>query len=148
MSLRKENKSFCTPNGWRLATVEEAKNGLEAIKEPGFLNKWDRVRLLDGWILGPGYDLQMGKDLQIGNDFRGCLGYMLLITINPGEHLSSGSAYEDVHLSDFGREVALFLCVDDWNYEVVYWLLNSWSNSNIMDLADVRGGSLKIQRCC
>ncbi|GLJ21879.1 hypothetical protein SUGI_0409160 [Cryptomeria japonica] len=54
------------------------------------------------------------------------------------------AAYADVHLSDRGKEVALLLCVDDWNYEVVYWLLNFWSNSETMKVGDVRGGNLSF----
>ncbi|KAH9289768.1 hypothetical protein KI387_033885 [Taxus chinensis] len=73
MSFEVVERSYFTPNGWRLATFEEAKNGVEEIKEKGLLKKWDRVRLLDGWILGSGYDFRMG------NDFKGCLGYMLLV---------------------------------------------------------------------
>ncbi|GLJ22090.1 hypothetical protein SUGI_0414130 [Cryptomeria japonica] len=53
-----------------------------------------------------------------------------------------GGGYANVTLSDRGKEVALFLCVDDWNYEVVYWLLNSWSNTETMDVGDVRGGNI------
>ncbi|XP_057844043.1 uncharacterized protein LOC131053452 [Cryptomeria japonica] len=56
--------------------------------------------------------------------------------------IHAGGAYADVFLSDRGKEVALLLCVDDWNYEVVYWLLNSWSNSQMMNGGEVRGGNI------
>ena len=57
--------------------------------------------------------------------------------------MSPGTPYADVNLSELGKEVALFLCVDDWNLEVVYWLLNSWSKSRtMMKQSDVRGGNV------
>ncbi|GLJ21891.1 hypothetical protein SUGI_0409340 [Cryptomeria japonica] len=65
-----------------------------------------------------------------------------LLEIISGEGDPTGAAYADVHLSDRGKEVALLLSVDDWNYEVVYWLLNFWSNSETMKVGDVRGGNL------
>ncbi|GLJ21898.1 hypothetical protein SUGI_0409430 [Cryptomeria japonica] len=80
MAFKKVERSYhSTPNGYRLATFEEASNELKSIEEQNLLNTWDRVRLLDGWITGPGYNFEMG------NDFKGCLGYMLLI-----ENESSG----------------------------------------------------------
>ncbi|GLJ10139.1 hypothetical protein SUGI_0122860 [Cryptomeria japonica] len=51
---------------WKAAV--QARDGLERIKEQNILKQWDRVRLLDGWIPGPGYNFEMG------NDFSGCLG--------------------------------------------------------------------------
>ncbi|KAH9289771.1 hypothetical protein KI387_033888, partial [Taxus chinensis] len=135
MSFEVVERSYFTPNGWRLATFEEAENGLEEIKEKELLKKWDRVRLLDGWILGSGYDFRMG------NDFKGCLGYMLLVPAQTAPD-PNGSAYAGLDISDSQKQVALFLCVDDWNYEVVYWLLNSWDQTQSMDLADVREGSI------
>ncbi|XP_057844089.1 uncharacterized protein LOC131053482 isoform X2 [Cryptomeria japonica] len=134
MDFKKVERSYySTPNGYRLATFDEVKNGLPMIKEQNILNKWDRVRLLDGWITGPGYNFEMG------NDFKGCLGYMLLIQIK-----ESGGTYANVHLTERGKEVALFLCVDDWNYEVVYWLLNSWSNSETMNIGEVIEGNILL----
>lgn len=103
---------FSTPPGWRLATFKETEERLETIKKQNILEKWDRARLLDGWITGPGYNFEMG------NDFKGCLGYMLLIKTQ-----SSGFPYDNVILSPEEKEVALFLCADDWNYQVVYWLM-------------------------
>ncbi|KAH9314593.1 hypothetical protein KI387_023220 [Taxus chinensis] len=132
MSLKVVERSYCTPNGWRLATYEEAKNGVESIKEQGLLGKWDRARLLDGWISGPGYNFQMK------NDFRWCMGYMLIIQTQP----TSGSAYVDVSLGDLGKEVALLLCAEDWNLEVIYWLFNCWSKSELMDIRDLRDGNI------
>ncbi|XP_057844990.2 uncharacterized protein LOC131054475 [Cryptomeria japonica] len=126
-----ERSYYSTPFGWRLATFDETRNGLEKIKEKNLLNKCDRVRLLDGWITGPGYNFKMG------NDFKGCLGYILLIRTE-----ASGCAYADVNICDTQKEAALFLCADDWNYEVIYWLLNSWTKTDTMDLQDVRQGRI------
>ncbi|GLJ35194.1 hypothetical protein SUGI_0708350 [Cryptomeria japonica] len=128
-----ERSYYSTPFGWRLATFDETRNGLEKIKEKNLLNKCDRVRLLDGWITGPGYNFKMG------NDFKGCLGYILLIRT---EASVSGCAYADVNICDTQKEAALFLCADDWNYEVIYWLLNSWTKTDTMDLQDVRQGRI------
>ncbi|GLJ21895.1 hypothetical protein SUGI_0409390 [Cryptomeria japonica] len=73
-AFKKVQRSYhSTPNGWRLATYEEAKNGLGTIKKKNLLKRWDRVRLLDGWMTGLGYNYEMG------NNFKGCLGCMLLI---------------------------------------------------------------------
>ncbi|XP_057844057.2 uncharacterized protein LOC131053463 [Cryptomeria japonica] len=55
-----------------------------------------------------------------------------------------GDPYAGVILSEREKEVALFLCVDDWNYEVVYWLLNSWTNYETMNVGDVRRGNIPI----
>ncbi|GLJ35181.1 hypothetical protein SUGI_0708090 [Cryptomeria japonica] len=129
-----ERSYFSTPTGWRLATFEEARDGVDMIKEHNILEKWDRVRLLDGWILGWGYDFKMG------NDFKGCLGYMLLVQTH-----ASGFAYADVNISDPQKQVALFLCADDCNYEVVYWLFNSWAKTDSMDLQDVVGGRIPFR---
>lgn len=38
--------------------------------------------------------------------------------------------------------MALLLCCEDWNYEVVYWLLNSWDKTKTMDPRDVRDGMI------
>ncbi|GLJ21899.1 hypothetical protein SUGI_0409440 [Cryptomeria japonica] len=65
-----------------------------------------------------------------------------IVLIDAEESIEAVAAYADVHLSGRGKEVALLLCVDDWNYEVVYWLLNFWSNSETMKVGDVRGGNL------
>ncbi|GLJ38248.1 hypothetical protein SUGI_0778660 [Cryptomeria japonica] len=136
-SFKKVNRSYhSTPDGWRLATFEEALNGLESNMVQQHLGEWESARLLDGWISGAGYDYE------IGQEFRSCMGYMLLIQTQTSAQNASGTPYADVNLSELGKEVALFLCVDDWNFEVVYWLLNSWSNSMTMNLAHVRGGKL------
>ncbi|XP_057844086.1 uncharacterized protein LOC131053479 isoform X2 [Cryptomeria japonica] len=83
VAFRKVERSYeSTPNGWRLATYEEAKKGLQTIKNKNLLKRWDRVRLLDGWITGPGYNFEMG------DDFKGCLGYMLLIQTQASGMLS------------------------------------------------------------
>ncbi|KAH9293491.1 hypothetical protein KI387_041307, partial [Taxus chinensis] len=83
MHFKVVERSYCTPRGWRLATYEEVKNGLKGNEVQGLLKEWDRVRLLDGWILGSGYDFEMG------HDFRSCLGYMLLIETQSPENEDS-----------------------------------------------------------
>lgn len=55
------------------------------------------------------------------------------------------SIYADVTLTERGRDVALLLCAYDWNYEVVYWLLNSWKNSDTLNLLDVRQGRIPLR---
>eukprot|EP01018_Ginkgo_biloba_P011064 Gb_27687 [translate_table: standard] len=128
MEFGKENRSCQIPCGFRLATVDEAKQNLEGIKP--LLNKWDNVRLLDGWMsAGPDGDIER---LEVG--FRHRLGYML---ITPTAEVSAGGSargaevYGEVAVNEKGKQAALFLCVEDLNYEVVDWLLNSaWPNAN------------------
>ncbi|KAH9316707.1 hypothetical protein KI387_025334, partial [Taxus chinensis] len=120
MEFRKDRRSCRTESGWRLATVEEAKDYLESIKRGDLLEEWDRARLLDGWIGGSGYDFHV----QVG--FRSCLGYMLVVPASPIPEISAsdyrdGCLYSKVRLNEEGRNAALFLCCEDWNYEVVSW---------------------------
>ncbi|XP_059068681.1 uncharacterized protein LOC131859143 [Cryptomeria japonica] len=129
-------RSYTTPPGWRLATVQEARDNLEMIKQQEWDCEWERARLLDGWIIGPRYDFQ------IGDDFRIFLGHMLVIQIQGDSHDLRRSIYAGVTLTDIGREVALLLCAHDWNYEVLYWLLNSWEKRDPLDLSDVREGKI------
>eukprot|EP01018_Ginkgo_biloba_P011071 Gb_27040 [translate_table: standard] len=128
MEFRKENRSCQIPSGFRLATVDEAKQNSEGIKP--LLNNWDNVRLLDGWMsAGPNGDIER---LEVG--FRHRLGYML---ITPTAEVSAGGSargaevYGEVTVNEEGKQAALLLCAEDLNYEVVDWLLNSaWPNAN------------------
>eukprot|EP01018_Ginkgo_biloba_P011236 Gb_08864 [translate_table: standard] len=134
MEFRKENRSCQTPRGSRLATVEEATQNLERIKS--LFNKWDKVRLLDGW-------LSVGADGEIRGPevgFRHGLGYMLIIITRPALEISAdGSApgaegYGEVVMNEEGKQSALLLCAEDLNYELVDWLLNfAWPNVNKED---------------
>ncbi|XP_057863598.2 uncharacterized protein LOC131071677 isoform X2 [Cryptomeria japonica] len=132
MDFRKLERFCRTGPDYRLATVKEAKANLEWIKRNNLLEKWDRARLLDGWIGGAGYDF----NVQVG--FRSCLGYMLVVETPTPEISNTGNSdpalYSNVPLSNEGRSAALFLCCEDWNYEVLHWLIEghkdqdrSWS---------------------
>ncbi|GLJ23487.1 hypothetical protein SUGI_0444960 [Cryptomeria japonica] len=120
MLFRKLERSSQTPPGWRLATVKEAQDNRDSIRH--LLAKWDRVRLLDGWIGGEGYYFK----LQEG--FRPCLGRMLVVE-SPTPQISDADdrkalLYSDVpELSEEGRSAAFLLCCEDWNEEVLHWLL-------------------------
>ncbi|XP_057869508.2 uncharacterized protein LOC131076382 isoform X1 [Cryptomeria japonica] len=133
--------SYCTEPGWRLATSQEAKHNLEMIKKEGLLKGRQKARLLDGWIS------QGRGGLRIGDDFRRNLGHMLVIQIQPSLNYSSGnsdsarSIYSDFALTLKRREVALLLCAYDWNYEVVYWLLNCWERGDTFNPVYVREGN-------
>ncbi|KAH9294881.1 hypothetical protein KI387_038469 [Taxus chinensis] len=131
-SMEVVERSYYTPPHCRLATFKEARDNVEVIKQLSLLKGWDwgTARLLDGWICGPRYNFQMG------DDFRRCMGHMLIIQIEaPANSINSGdphivrSVYADVMLTNKEKEVALLLCVQDWNYQVVYWVLNSWDKS-------------------
>ncbi|GLJ18774.1 hypothetical protein SUGI_0335250 [Cryptomeria japonica] len=122
------SRSLKTRSGWRLATVKEAEENRESIKSINWSTRWDRARLLDGWIGGSAYDFRP----KVG--FRSCVGYMLLTkqSHSPLSEISSSDEmgkgwYSEVTLTEEGRRAALFLCCEDWNYEVVCWLLNCWS---------------------
>eukprot|EP01018_Ginkgo_biloba_P010746 Gb_11502 [translate_table: standard] len=122
MEFRKENRSCQTPRGFRLATVEEATQNLERIKP--LLNKWDKLRLLDGW-LSAGADGEI-RGPEVG--FRHGLGYML-ITRPALEMSADGGApgaggYAEVAVNEEGKQSALLSCAEDLNYEVLDWLLN------------------------
>eukprot|EP01018_Ginkgo_biloba_P010706 Gb_03697 [translate_table: standard] len=129
MEFRKENRSCQTPPGFRLATVEEATENLERIKT--LLDKWDKVRLLDGW-LSTGADGEI-RGPKVG--FRHGLGYML-VTRSALDISADGSApwaegYREVEVTEEGKQSALLLCAEDFNCEVVDWLLNfAWPNVN------------------
>eukprot|EP01018_Ginkgo_biloba_P010908 Gb_30946 [translate_table: standard] len=127
MEFRKENRSCQTPRGFRLTTVEEAKQNLERI-EP-LLNKWDKVRLLDGWLTA-GADGEI-RGPEVG--FRHGLGYMLIVEISEGSAPGT-EGYGEVVVNEEGKESALLLSTEDLNYEVVNWLLN---NKNDYELARV-----------
>ncbi|XP_057841088.2 uncharacterized protein LOC131050819 isoform X2 [Cryptomeria japonica] len=127
MALKRMDRSCRTGPDYRLATVKEAEAYLEWIKHNDLLGEWDRARLLDGWIGGAGYDFHV----QVG--FRSCLGYMLVVEVgeSPTSEISSTddrneNLYSEVpKLSKEGRSAALFLCCEDWNYEVLHWLIES-----------------------
>ncbi|GLJ35642.1 hypothetical protein SUGI_0716420 [Cryptomeria japonica] len=137
-------RSYCTKPGWRLATFQEANENLQMIKQQGLLKGGERARLLDGWISGSSYS----NDIQMRDEFRSCLGHMLIIQLHPSISYSAGnsnhlrSIYADVKVDQKGREAALFLCSEDWNYEVVYWLLNFWEKKEIFESVDVREGNI------
>eukprot|EP01018_Ginkgo_biloba_P011034 Gb_30856 [translate_table: standard] len=127
MEFRKENRSFQTPSGFRLATVKEATQNLERVNP--LLNKWDKVRLLDGWMSAP----RDGEIQRPKVGYKHGLGYMLITTTSEisGERNSHMSEmYGEV--SEEGKQAALLLCAEDLNYEVVDWLLNSaWPAVNV-----------------
>ncbi|XP_059065336.1 uncharacterized protein LOC131857170 [Cryptomeria japonica] len=137
-------RSYCTQPGWRLATSQEANDNLEMIKQQGLLKGRQKARLLDGWI-------SRGRGgLRIGDDFRRNLGHMLVIQIQPSLSNSSGnsdsarSIYSDFALTLKRRQVALLLCAYDWNYEVVYWLLNCWERGDTFNPVYVREGNISF----
>ncbi|XP_059075438.1 uncharacterized protein LOC131076693 [Cryptomeria japonica] len=117
-NFRKVERSSQTPPGWRLATVKEAQE--YSIRH--ILDDWDRVRLLDGWIGGSGYYVNVQER------FRPCLGYMLVVE-SPTPQISDADdrkalLYSEVpELSEEGRSAAFLLCCEDWNEEVLHWLL-------------------------
>ncbi|GLJ23619.1 hypothetical protein SUGI_0447290 [Cryptomeria japonica] len=122
MALRKEPRSCQTPHGWRLATVEEANNNLKWMTDNNLLEKWDLARLLNGWIGGSAYAFDVQEA------FRSCLGYMILIEsstpeISHADDRSAGLYSEVPPLSNEGRSAAVLLCSEDWNVEVLYWLM-------------------------
>eukprot|EP01018_Ginkgo_biloba_P011035 Gb_18515 [translate_table: standard] len=116
MEFKKEKRSCQTPSGFRLATVEEATQNLQRIKP--LLNKWDAVRLLDGWVsASPDGEIERPE---VG--FRHGLGYMLITPtpqISAGESSPGAETYGDqVSVTEEGKQAALLLCADDFNYEV------------------------------
>ena len=60
---------------WRLASVEEVKRNLEEIKSQGILERWSILRLLDGWVMGSGYNYE----IQQGYKSNTVMGNMLLL---------------------------------------------------------------------
>eukprot|EP01018_Ginkgo_biloba_P010913 Gb_30943 [translate_table: standard] len=137
MEFKKVNRSCETPRGFRLATVEEATQNWERI-EP-LLVKWDRVRLLDGW-------LSVGADGEIRGPevgFRHGLGYMLILNISDGT-APGAEGYGDVAVNEKGKESALLLCAEDLNYEVVNWLLNNKNDSELATVGAQTHGSNSI----
>ncbi|XP_057829616.2 uncharacterized protein LOC131040682 [Cryptomeria japonica] len=143
LSFEKVERSYQTPPGWRLATFQETKANLQSIKQQGLFEYWDRARLLDGWIGGAYFEPA------IGNEFKGCMGYMLITPVHAQANSSSGDSvkylYEDIILSFESKLVALQLSAEDWNYELLYWVLNSFASTETMDLADVRDGRIPIR---
>ncbi|GLJ15190.1 hypothetical protein SUGI_0248350 [Cryptomeria japonica] len=141
VTFEKVQRSYTTPPGWRLATFEEATANLESVR--GLFEDWDRARLLDGWIGGSHFERA------IGNEFKGCMGYMLITHVHAQASSSSGDSgkclYEDVTLSFESKLVALQLSAEDWNHEVLYWILNSLDKTETMDLADVRDGGIPLR---
>ncbi|KAH9314159.1 hypothetical protein KI387_022786 [Taxus chinensis] len=133
MEFRIRTRSCRIDDGWRLATVEEAQKNVESIKQLLQEWKWERARLLDGWIGGSAYHFQP----TVG--FRSCLGYMLVVESSgttPNFEICDSDergkdVYSKVNLSEEGKSAALFLCCEDWNYDVVCWLLNVWSQKKI-----------------
>ncbi|KAH9297181.1 hypothetical protein KI387_028863 [Taxus chinensis] len=128
MEFRTVPRRCRTEDGWRLATVEEAQQNIESIKDLLPEWQWERGRLLDGWIGGSAYNFQA----TVG--FRSCLGHMIVVKSatttlsceNGGSDERRKGVYSKVKLSERGRSAALFLCCEDWNYDVVCWLLNCW----------------------
>lgn len=86
-------RSYFTSKGWRLATIQEAKDNLQMIQKQEWEWKWERARLLDGWISSP------RDEFHIGDDFRIFLGYMLVIQIQGTGNDSSGAfSYSNFNL--------------------------------------------------
>ncbi|GLJ23485.1 hypothetical protein SUGI_0444900 [Cryptomeria japonica] len=125
-NFRKLERTSQTPPGWRLATVKEAQHNWSWIYDNNLLEKWDRVRVLDGWIGGEGYRSTFIFHVQVG--FRPCLGYMLVVDsaapqISDADDRKAGLYSEVPELSVEGRSAAFLLCCEDWNEEVLHWLL-------------------------
>ncbi|XP_059075442.1 uncharacterized protein LOC131875361 [Cryptomeria japonica] len=130
MAFQKLERSCRTPDGWRLATVEEAKHYLDSIKRDNLLGEWDTARLLNGWIGGARYDFNVQEAL------RSCFGYMLVVQSPTPEILNTddrnAALYSKVpKLRNEGRNAAAFLCCEDWNKEVLYWLLPGETECNM-----------------
>ncbi|GLJ34451.1 hypothetical protein SUGI_0692870, partial [Cryptomeria japonica] len=58
---------------WRLASVKEVKDNIEQIKNQNVLSDWSILRLLDGWVDGPGYGWNVEQSYREG------VGEMLLV---------------------------------------------------------------------
>eukprot|EP01018_Ginkgo_biloba_P036246 Gb_26217 [translate_table: standard] len=101
-------------NGYRLASVEEVTENFPTIKDRQILDVWYIVRLLDGWVTGPGYryELRVGYKPEMG-------GHMLVV--------KTGVSRET---SEEGRKAALLLSLEDKSTEVLHWLLISTQNQN------------------
>ncbi|GLJ56788.1 hypothetical protein SUGI_1260620 [Cryptomeria japonica] len=93
----------------------------------------------------PGWRL---ATFQEANDYREMIKQQGLLKgrqrVMASESGPARSIYEDVTLTPKGRNVALLLCAFDWNYEVVYWLLNYWVKGDSFNSLDVRQGNIPL----
>ncbi|GLJ27471.1 hypothetical protein SUGI_0539060 [Cryptomeria japonica] len=109
---------------WRLASVDEVKSKFEEIKSQGILQEWSIVRLLDGWVMGSGYEYELKQGYKSG------MSDMLVVktnTLRPSNDLFDPKLYSGVELSTQGREAALLLSADDKITEVVHFVLYLFS---------------------
>eukprot|EP01018_Ginkgo_biloba_P035141 Gb_05696 [translate_table: standard] len=112
-----------TPEGYRLATVDEVKANFRMLQTQGLLaSPRDGIRFLDGFLV-----------LEIIRDYYSPpLTHMLVAKTE-----SSGSdLYSGIILNEQGREVALQLSLDDNNNDVIQWVLSTASKKE-MELAEM-----------
>ncbi|GLJ20051.1 hypothetical protein SUGI_0363620 [Cryptomeria japonica] len=107
---------------WRLASVDEVRMNIEKIKNEEILKSWDIVRLLDGWVDGPGYRYNSK------NEYRANMGEMLLVKTNvsrPSDNIFNEKIYSGLELKSEGLKAALLLSCDDKITEVMCFVLMS-----------------------
>ncbi|GLJ20067.1 hypothetical protein SUGI_0364040 [Cryptomeria japonica] len=72
----KRDVELSSAGKWRLASVNEVRSHIRTIQENQILESWDVVRLLDGWVDGP------GNRYNAVEEYRSNMVHMLLVKTN------------------------------------------------------------------
>ncbi|GLJ20018.1 hypothetical protein SUGI_0362970 [Cryptomeria japonica] len=118
----KRNVELLSAGKWRLASVNEVRSHIRTIQENQILESWDVVRLLDGWVDGP------GNRYNAVEEYRSNMVHMLLVKTNvsrPSDGTFDMEMYSGVELNIEGRKAALLLSCDDKITEVMCFVLKS-----------------------
>eukprot|EP01018_Ginkgo_biloba_P036175 Gb_31087 [translate_table: standard] len=117
-----------TPDGYRLATIEEVEANLKVINENEIVKPGDLICVLDGWAhVESGVITAGGLDKKSVPDI---VNRMLVVktdnvaTSSDGESLRK-ELYSKVKLDPCRREMAFLLACQVCDTEVIYWILSS-----------------------